>query len=75
MVELLDGHVEEARRRTAIALRLDRESFAAALASMLIAAGEGNSARAATIFETALHTPIGADGKTLAHSLAKLGAR
>lgn len=75
VIELLEGHIEEARRRTAIAQRLDRESFSAALASMLLAAGEGNSERAAKIFETALHTPIGDDGKTLAHSLAKLGAR
>ena len=42
---------------------------------MLLAAGEGNRERAARIFETALHTPIGSDGKTLAHSLMKLGAR
>lgn len=75
VVELLDGHVEEARRRTEVALRLDRTSFSAALASMLIAAGEGKSDRAARIFETALHTPIGEDGKTLAHALARLGAR
>ncbi|WP_448661543.1 tetratricopeptide repeat protein [Sphingomonas sp. CJ20] len=75
VVEMLDGHIEEARRRTAIATRLDRESFSAAFASMLIAASEGNAEQAARIFETALRTPIGPDGKTLAQSLAKLGGR
>lgn len=73
VIDLLEGHIEESKRRTEVALRLDRESFSAALAAMLLAAGEGKSERAAKIFDTALNTPIGPDGKTLAHSLARLG--
>jgi len=75
VVELLDGRVEEAKRRTDVALRLDRQGFSAALAAMLIAAGDGNADRAARIFETALHMPIGEDGRTLARSLARLAGR
>lgn len=75
VIELLDGQVEEAKRRTEVALRLDREGFSAALASVLLAAGEGKTDRATRIFETALHTPIGANGKTLAQALARLGNR
>ncbi|HWU96435.1 MAG TPA: hypothetical protein VN029_12615, partial [Sphingomonas sp.] len=75
VIELLDGQVEEARRRTEVAMRLDRESFSAALAAMLLAAGDGKAERAARIFETALHTPIGENGKTLAQALVRMGGR
>lgn len=75
VVELLDGQIDAAKRRTEIALRLDREGFSAALASMLLAAGEGRAESAQRIFETALHTPIGEDGRTLAQALARLGNR
>jgi tetratricopeptide (TPR) repeat protein len=74
VIELLEGHVEEARRRTEVALRLDRQCFSAALASMLLAAGDGDKERAQRIFDIALKTPIG-DGRTLAQSLARMGTR
>ncbi len=76
MIELLDGHVEEARRRTAVAMRLDPgELLGGAGVDAARGGRENREKRAARIFETALHTPIGSDGKTLAHSLMKLGAR
>ncbi len=75
VVDILEGRIDEGRRRTEVALRLDRQSFSAALASMLLAAGADDGDRAARIFEVALHTPIGPDGKTLARSLAALGNR
>ncbi len=42
VVDVLEGRIEEARRRTRIALRLDRHCFSAALAAMLLAAGAGD---------------------------------
>lgn len=72
VIELLEGRVEDGRRRTEIALRLDRKGFAAALASMLLAAGDGDKERAQRIFDIAINTPIG-EGRTLARSLARMG--
>ncbi|MES2442153.1 MAG: tetratricopeptide repeat protein [Pseudomonadota bacterium] len=75
VIELLEGRIEEARRRTEVALRLDRHGFAAALASMLLAAGEGDKDRAQRIFEIALKTPIGDNGRTVGQSIARMGTR
>lgn len=73
VVELLEGRIEEGRRRTGVALRLDRKSFSAAFASMLLAAGEGDKDKAQRILEIALNTPVDASGRTVAQSLARLG--
>lgn len=75
VIDLLDGRIEEARRRTEVALRLDRRSFSAAFASMLLAAGDGDRDAAQRILDAALSAPAGANGKTLADSLARLGLR
>lgn len=75
VIELLEGRIEDAKRRTEVALRLDRKSFSAALASMLLAAGEGDKDKAQRIFELALTTPVDASGRTVAQSLARLGTR
>lgn len=73
-LDILDGRVEEARHRIAIARRLDRSSFSAALAEMLLASGSGDAEKAKRIFEVALATPLDGGGRTLAQSLARLGA-
>lgn len=75
VVDILDGKVAEGRERAAVALRLDRRSFSAALAQVLLAAGDGNPDRARQIFETALTTPMDGSGRTIAQSLAKMGMR
>lgn len=74
-LDVLEGDLDTARRRLAVARRLDRASFSAALAEMLLAAGSGDAAKSRRIFEAALATPIGANGRTLAQSFARLGAR
>lgn len=71
VVAILEGRIEEAKRRAAIASRLDRESFSTALAAMLIAAGEGDPERARKIFESALRAPIDGDNRTFAQALAQ----
>ncbi|MEI9851963.1 MAG: tetratricopeptide repeat protein [Sphingomonas sp.] len=75
VVDLLDGRIDEAKRRTAVALRLDRQCFSGALAAMLLAAGAGDGDKAKRIFETALDTPTGDGGRTIAQSLARLASR
>jgi tetratricopeptide (TPR) repeat protein len=75
VIDILEGRIEEGRRRTQVAMRLDRESFSGALAAMLLAAGSGDTERARKIFETALNTPIDGKDRTLARSLARLGTR
>lgn len=74
-LDILDGNLEEARRRIAVARRLDRASFSAALAEMLLASGTGDADKAKRIFEIALATPLDASGRTLAQSFARLSAR
>ncbi|MBO9714812.1 tetratricopeptide repeat protein [Sphingomonas sp.] len=75
VIDILEGRVDEAARRTAVARRLDRESFSTALAAMLLAAGKGDKERAAKIFETALNMPMDEKGRTLAKSLAGMASR
>lgn len=74
-LDVLAGNLDDARRRIAIARRLDRASFSAALAEMLLAAGSGDAQKAQRIFEAALATPLDASGRTLAQSFAGLGVR
>ncbi len=73
VIDLMEGRVDEARRRTEIALRLDRQSFAGALAAMMLRAGEGDEAAARRIFERALTVSIDPQGRTLGEALVRLG--
>lgn len=73
VIDFMEGRVDEARRRTEIALRLDRHSFAGALAAMMLKAGEGDEAAARRIFERALSVPIDPQGRTLSEALVRLG--
>lgn len=75
VIDILEGRIDEARRRTEVALRLDRKSFSGALASVLLAAGAGDKDKAQRIFEAALNTPVDGSGRTIAQSLARLGTR
>jgi tetratricopeptide (TPR) repeat protein len=75
VIDVLDGNIDDARRKTETALRLDRECFSAALAATLLAAGGGDHAKAQRIFDLALNTPIDGGGRTVAQSLARLSLR
>ena len=73
VIDILDGDVAEGRERASVAIRLDRRCSSAALAQTLLAAGDGDPARAQRIFETALGTPIDESGRTIAQALARMG--
>lgn len=73
VVDLAEGHLDSAERRTEIALRLDKDCFGAALARMLLLQMQGNPALADRIRERALNLPVGVGGKTLAQAIAGFG--
>ncbi|WP_162235994.1 tetratricopeptide repeat protein [Sphingomonas sp. Leaf22] len=75
VLDLLAGDLDAARRRTAVALRLDRESFAGGLAAAMLAAGDGDAAKAERIVTLALSTPLDDRGTTIAQALARMGGR
>ncbi|KQM61730.1 MULTISPECIES: tetratricopeptide repeat protein [unclassified Sphingomonas] len=73
VLDLLAGDAAAARRRIAVATRLDRDCFAAALGQVLLAQGEGNADRVQAILATALHAPIDETGRTLAQAMVQAG--
>ena len=72
VMEVLDGDLDAARRLISIAQRLDRSSFSAAFANVLIAAGEEDQERAGRIMELALKQPLGDGSGTLADAIARM---
>lgn len=75
VLDVLEGNLDEALQRLTVAKRLDRTSFSAAFAEMLLAAGSGDAEKSRRVLETALATPLDASGRTLAHAFARLGSR
>jgi tetratricopeptide (TPR) repeat protein len=73
VLDLLAGDPDEARRKSDVALRLDRQCYSAALAKSLLAASAGDQATAKRIFEHAAATPIGGSGRSIGQALAKMG--
>lgn len=73
VLDINDGAFDRAAERIKIATRLDRNCFSAAFARILLANAEGDLDKARRIFETAVNTPIGSDGRTIAQSLTRLG--
>lgn len=70
VIDVARGDPASARRRTATALRLDKESFSAALAQSLLSSDD--PARASEIIEHAMSTPIDGATMTLAGYLSGL---
>jgi tetratricopeptide (TPR) repeat protein len=70
VLDLADGDVEGARRGAERSVRLDRNSFAGALARSMLLEREGKTAAAGKIRDAALNFPIGPSGRTIARSLA-----
>ena len=75
VVDILQGHESEASKRLAVAKRLDRESFSAAFAQVLLTAQAGKGEKAQALFEKILETPVNERGDTAAAALARMGLR
>ncbi|HEX8527285.1 tetratricopeptide repeat protein [Allosphingosinicella sp.] len=73
VLDIEDGLLDSAKRRTETAFRLDRNCFSAALARSMLAERAGDAAGAARIRDSALNAPAGPGGKTIAQALAALG--
>jgi tetratricopeptide (TPR) repeat protein len=71
VIAIVEGRASDAERLTETALRLDRQSFSAALARSLLLQAQGKPELAQKIIERALHTPIDAGGATIAQAIAK----
>lgn len=73
VLEVLDGHPDDAARTSEVALRLDRHCYSAALAKSLLAAGAGDVQTAQRIFDLASRVPIDSSGRTIAQALTRMG--
>lgn len=74
VLDVIEGHNDEARRQTEIALRLDRNCFGAALAKSLLLQQRGHPQMARKVVDMALASPIGPNGETLTQMLTRFGA-
>lgn len=69
VLDIAEGRIDDAKRETEIALRLDRNCFGGALAKSLLLERGGHSQAAKKIREIAFSTPIGPGGRTIAQEL------
>lgn len=69
VLDVLAGNLDDARRRSEIALRLDRTCLGGALAKSLLLERGGHAQAAQKIRQVALSMPIGANGQTIAQAL------
>ncbi len=74
VLDILAGEIESARRRSDVALRLDRHCLSAALAQSLLAEADGAGERAERIRAIAMSQPLTPGGPTLAQAMAKFAA-
>ena len=72
VLDVVEGQYDSARRRTEVALRLDRACFSATLARTMLLEHDGEPEKAARIRQIALNTPIAPDGQTIASALVAL---
>jgi len=73
VVDILEARAGEGRTRASIAKRLDRSSFSAGFADVLLLQGEGDAEAARVLFDRILASPINARGDTAAAALVRLG--
>lgn len=74
VLDILAGNPAAGREQAQVALRLDRQCYAAALAMALLGAGAGDAETSRRIVERALTTPIDDSGRTIGQALARMQA-
>ncbi|MFC4291053.1 tetratricopeptide repeat protein [Sphingorhabdus arenilitoris] len=75
VLDVAEGHLDSAKRRAEIAIRLDRQCFGGMLANVMLAEARGNPELAKKIADRAMNTSMGVDGKTLAEAMIGLGVK
>ncbi|WP_298334507.1 tetratricopeptide repeat protein [uncultured Erythrobacter sp.] len=71
VMDILEGDVEEGQRKTKVALRLNRQSFSASLAGILLANANDDTNTAKQIFERALQTSVLPGGVSLEQAIVQ----
>jgi tetratricopeptide (TPR) repeat protein len=69
VLDIMEGRLDDARRNSEIALRLDKKCFGGALAKSLMLERSGHPQMAQKVRDIALSTPIGPNGQTIAQAL------
>jgi tetratricopeptide (TPR) repeat protein len=72
-LDVVAGDLESGKRRTEIALRLDRNCLGGALAKSLLLAREGDAAAAERVRAIAINVPLAPGGRSIAQAMAALG--
>lgn len=72
VIDVLDGHVDSAKKRIITAQRLDRNCFSAVLANIMALNAKNDHKAANAMFERALTTPVGNGDTTLQSLLVRL---
>ncbi len=75
VADILSGFLEEGKRRSEVALRLDRQCFSAALAKSLLLERAGRVDAAEALRRRAMEIPIGDDGLTITKAVAGFGLK
>jgi tetratricopeptide (TPR) repeat protein len=70
VLDIIEGNITSARRRTETALRLDKNSFGGALAKSLLLEGSGHPRAGQKVFDATLSMPAGLNGETIAQAIA-----
>jgi len=69
VLDIMEGKLDDARRNSEIALRLDKKCFGGALAKSLLLERSGHSQMAQKVRDIALSIPVGPNGQTIAQAL------
>ena len=75
VLDIVEGHVESAARRTEIALRLDRHCFAGALAQSMLLEASGDRNAALRVRNLVLGQSLGKSGETVIAAIARMTGR
>jgi tetratricopeptide (TPR) repeat protein len=75
VVDIAEGHIEEAKRELEVARRLDRNCFSAALGRAMLLESDGNVEAGEKVRAAAMGTPIDSTGRTLAQAILALRGR
>lgn len=73
VLDIVENNIDSARKRTDVALRLDRQCFAGILAKTLLLTQDGDLATAERLRTIALNSPVGPGGQTIAQSMVAMG--
>jgi len=75
VIDVAEGRIEDARRNTDIALRLDRASLSGQLARSMLLAHDGAPEKGERLRERVIHAPMSPGGPSIAQAMTRLARR